>query len=146
MGSEAMIIREATDEDLGTLTAAALEAMNWSGEIRFTYEQFMSRPELSHYLGGWPRAGDFGVVAVTAEGTPVGAAWCRIFAAEDAGYGFVAPDIPELTIGVLAEKGDSAFGSSQDDIVIVPYTTSMKRLQRTANVRYIMASATSPED
>ena len=58
MGKEAMIIREATDEDLGILTAAALEAMNWSGDTRFTYEEFMSMPELSHYLEGWPRVGD----------------------------------------------------------------------------------------
>lgn len=112
MGNEAIILREATNEDLSTLTAAALEAMNWSGETRFTYEQFMSKPELSHYLKGWPRAGDFGVVAETAEGTPVGAAWCRIFAADDAGYGFVAPDIPELTIGVLAENRGSGAGTA----------------------------------
>lgn len=54
--------------------------------------------------------------------------------------------IPMRVIGVLAEKGDSAFGQSQDDIVIVPYTTSMKRLMRTPNVRYIMASAASAQD
>ena len=51
--------------------------------------------------------------------------------------------IPMRVVGVLAAKGDSAFGQSQDDIVIVPYTTSMKRLMRQANVRYIMAEATS---
>ena len=112
MGNEAMIIREATDEDLGILTAAALEAMNWSGETRFTYEQFMSTPELSHYLGGWPRKGDFGVVAETADGISVGAAWCRTFAAEDAGYGFVASDVPEVTIGVLAGHRGSGAGTA----------------------------------
>jgi len=51
--------------------------------------------------------------------------------------------IPMRVVGVLAAKGDSAFGQSQDDIVIVPYSTSMKRLMRQANVRYIMAEATS---
>ena len=54
--------------------------------------------------------------------------------------------IPMRVVGVLAVKGDSSFGTSQDDIIIVPYTTSMKRLQRVANVRYIMASATSDKD
>ncbi len=38
--------------------------------------------------------------------------------------------IPMRVVGQLAEKGDSAFGQSQDDIVMVPYTTCMKRLQR----------------
>nr|WP_246223734.1 N-acetyltransferase [Pseudarthrobacter psychrotolerans] len=112
MGPEAMIIREATAADLGVLSAAGLEAMNWTGEARFTYEQFMSTPELSHYLDGWPRAGDFGVVAETAEGTPVGAAWCRTFAVDDAGYGFVATDIPELTIGVLAGNRGTGVGTA----------------------------------
>lgn len=119
MGKEAMIIREATDEDLGILTAAALEAMNWSGNTRFTYEEFMSMPELSHYLEGWPRVGDFGVVADTADGTSVGAAWCRIFAAEDAAYGFVAPDVPELTIGVLAGHRGSGAGTALMEELIV---------------------------
>ncbi|MCZ2405003.1 GNAT family N-acetyltransferase [Paenarthrobacter sp. Z7-10] len=96
-----MIIRGATADDLSVLAAAAYEAMNWSGEARFTHEQIMRTPELSHYLEGWRRPGDFGVVAETADAVPLGAAWCRIFAVEDAGYGFVAPEIPELTIGVL---------------------------------------------
>jgi hypothetical protein len=101
MGNESMIIREATAKDLSILAAAGLEAMNWGGEAYLTYDQFMSTPELSRYLEGWPRAGDFGVVAETVNGISVGAAWCRIFAVEDAGYGFVAPEVPELTIGVL---------------------------------------------
>lgn len=135
MGNEAMIIREATDEDLGILTAAALEAMNWSGEIRFTYEQFMSTPELSHYLAGWPRAGDFGVVAEMPEGTPVGAAWCRIFPVDDAGYGFVAPDIPELTIGVLA--GNRGWGAG---------TALMEGLIAQGSARGLRAISLSVED
>jgi hypothetical protein len=59
MGNEAMIIRQATAEDLDVLRAVGLEAMNWTGESRFTFEQFMSLPELSHYLEGWPRPGDW---------------------------------------------------------------------------------------
>ena len=50
--------------------------------------------------------------------------------------------IPMRVVGQLAEKGDSAFGQSQDDIVIVPYTTCMKRQ---SSVNYIMAEAASKE-
>lgn len=46
------------------------------------------------------------MVAETADGIFVGAAWCCTFAVEDAGYGFVAPDVPELTISVLAGDRD----------------------------------------
>ncbi|MDP9982753.1 ribosomal protein S18 acetylase RimI-like enzyme [Pseudarthrobacter oxydans] len=135
MGYEAVTIREATAEDLNTLTAAGLEAMNWTGEVRFTFEQFLSTPELLHYLDGWPRPGDFGVVAETTDGTPVGAAWCRIFASEDAGYGFVAPDIPELTIGVLAGHRGTGAG-----------TALMERLIGQGSSRGLRAISLSVED
>ena len=54
--------------------------------------------------------------------------------------------IPMRVVGQLSEKGDSAFGQSQDDIIVVPYTTCMKRLQRQSNVRFIMAEAASKEE
>lgn len=99
-------VREATAEDTATLWAACFEAANWGGDIRFTTDQLMNDPEFSHYVHGWPRNGDFGVVAETRRsetrrGKGIGAAWCRIFSADDAGYGFVADDIPELSIGVV---------------------------------------------
>ena len=53
--------------------------------------------------------------------------------------------IPMRVVGVLGVKGDSAFGQSQDDIIVVPYSTSMKRLQRQSNLRYIMAQARSAD-
>ncbi len=37
-----------------------------------------------------------------AAGAPVGAAWIRFRPATDPGYGFVAPDVPERTVGVAA--------------------------------------------
>lgn len=73
MASKQMIVREATADDLSVFAAAAYEAMNWSGEARFTHEQIMGTPELLHYLEGWRRAGDFGVVAEAAA-VPMGAA------------------------------------------------------------------------
>lgn len=100
MEHEAVKVREATAADTATLWSACLEAANWHGDVRFTREQLMNRSELSHYVEGWPRPGDFGVVAETGNGEAVGAAWCRMFAGDEAGYGFVAADIPELSIGV----------------------------------------------
>jgi ribosomal protein S18 acetylase RimI-like enzyme len=135
MGYEEITIREATAEDLGVLRAAGLEAMNWTGEVRFTLEQSMSTPELSHYLDGWPRPGDFGVVAETTDGRHVGAAWCRIFTSEDAGYGFVAPNIPELTIGVLAGHRGTGAG-----------TALMERLIGQGSARGLRAISLSVED
>ncbi len=55
-------------------------------------------PELSRYVDGWGRPGDAGTVAEDEQ--PLGAAWYRLFDADGPGYGFVAPDIPELSIAV----------------------------------------------
>jgi putative ABC transport system permease protein len=49
--------------------------------------------------------------------------------------------LPFRVIGVLAPKGQNAFGRDQDDIVIVPYTTAQKKLMGITNVQSIMASA-----
>lgn len=51
------------------------------------------------YVRGYGRAGDSGVVALL-DGAPVGAAWYRLFSAEDPGYGYVRDDVPELALAV----------------------------------------------
>ena len=60
----------------------------------------LAMPTVSKYLNDWGRSGDGGVFAVNDDGEPLGAAWYRIFPVDAPGYGFVAADIPELSIGV----------------------------------------------
>jgi GNAT superfamily N-acetyltransferase len=60
----------------------------------------LSRPELAHYVVGWPRPGDLGVLAVDGQ-RPVGAAWLRLSPESDPGYGFVDAATPELSMGVV---------------------------------------------
>ena len=69
----------------------------------------VSDSAISHYVVGWPQEGDFGVIAHE-QGVPIGASWCRLFSAEPRGYGFVASDVPELTIGVIAERRREGIG------------------------------------
>jgi macrolide transport system ATP-binding/permease protein len=45
--------------------------------------------------------------------------------------------IPFQVIGVLSKKGSAIWGEDQDDIVIIPYTTSMKRVIGTTKIRTI---------
>ncbi|KAA6210441.1 GNAT family N-acetyltransferase [Streptomyces filamentosus] len=96
-----MRIRPAGAPDSGLLLRVLLEAYNWNGEERFTAAELAADPYAARYLDGWPRPGDFGVVAEDDDGEPVGAAWARTLTADAPGHGFVAPDVPELTIGVL---------------------------------------------
>lgn len=49
--------------------------------------------------------------------------------------------VPFKVIGLLATKGENAFGQDQDDVIIAPYTTVMKRILSTIYLQNIYASA-----
>lgn len=53
--------------------------------------------------------------------------------------------VPFKIVGVLEEKGENTFGQDQDDIILAPYTTVMKRLLATTYLGGIYTSATSEE-
>ncbi|MDY6800564.1 MAG: ABC transporter permease [Bacteroidota bacterium] len=53
--------------------------------------------------------------------------------------------IPFKIIGTLKEKGDNTFGQDQDDMILAPYTTVMKRLFRQNYLRAIVISAKSED-
>jgi GNAT superfamily N-acetyltransferase len=97
------IIRRAAAEDGAFMADMLVEAVNWSAEWKKkSRNRVLSTPLSAHYIAGWPRDTDLGVIA-EASGEPIGAAWLRFLPAADPGYGFVATDVPELTIGVTAQ-------------------------------------------
>jgi putative ABC transport system permease protein len=54
-------------------------------------------------------------------------------------------NVPFIVMGELVAKGLSVMGSDQDDVVIVPYTSAMKRLFGGSTLRGIIAQATSAQ-
>ena len=52
---------------------------------------------------------------------------------------------PFRIVGVLEAKGLSVQGSDQDDVVIIPYTSAMKRVTKQTMVRSINVQAATPE-
>ena len=54
-------------------------------------------------------------------------------------------NVPFQVIGVLKPKGTSITGSDQDDVVIVPYSTVMKRLSGITNLRMISVQCVSED-
>ncbi|MEV0273450.1 N-acetyltransferase [Hamadaea sp. NPDC050747] len=93
-------IRKAVADDAAFLAEMLLAAFDWRGTGRFTLSEVLARPDVAHYVAGWPRSGDLGVVAVDEAGVPAGACWLRYLPADDPGYGWVAADVPEITLGV----------------------------------------------
>ena len=53
-------------------------------------------------------------------------------------------NVPFIIVGVLAGKGLSVQGQDQDDIMIIPYTSAMKRVQRVTTLNSIMVQAAKP--
>jgi ribosomal protein S18 acetylase RimI-like enzyme len=102
-------IRPADAFDGPLLARMLVHAAAWRPDDRLTLEEALARPELAHYVEGWPRRDDRGVVAELIghqgglpTGTPVGAAWLRYLASDDPGYGYVDDLTPELMIGIDA--------------------------------------------
>ncbi|MET9273343.1 GNAT family N-acetyltransferase [Kribbella sp. NPDC003557] len=96
-----MHLRAATAADLPFLTEMLLEACNWDGSPWYDEEKARGDDHAWRYLADWPRASDFGVIAEL-DGSPAGATWGRLLTADRPGYGYIADDVPELTLGVSA--------------------------------------------
>jgi putative ABC transport system permease protein len=54
-------------------------------------------------------------------------------------------EIPFKIVGVLEAKGFNLFGQDQDDVVVIPYTSHMRRISRATFVSSILVQAASAE-
>src|SRR5712691_11762674 len=107
-----LLIRAATEADARFLAEMLGEAVAWrADEARPTVAEVLAQPTLALYVESWGRPGDYGAVAED-QGRPVGAAWYRTFTAERYGYGFVAADVPEVTVGVRIEARGRGGGTA----------------------------------
>ena len=101
--------RPAEVEDFTFLATMLGEAAVWRPDKPTpTADQVLADPRYAGYLAGWPRPGDYGLVAE--QGGPVGAAWYRTYTETSQGYGFVAEDVPELSIAVVASRRRGGIG------------------------------------
>jgi ribosomal protein S18 acetylase RimI-like enzyme len=101
--------RPAGAEDFTFLATMLGEAAVWRPDKPTpTADQVLADPRYALYLAGWPRQGDYGLVAE--QDGPVGAAWNRTFTEASHGYGFVAEDVPELAIAVIASRRHEGIG------------------------------------
>ena len=101
--------RRAEIKDFAFLATMLGEAAVWRPDKRTpTGDEVLADPRYAMYLVGWPRQGDFGLIAE--QGEPLGAAWYRMYSEASHGYGFIAEDIPELSIAVIAPRRHEGIG------------------------------------
>jgi hypothetical protein len=93
-GDPCHAIRLAAGEDVPFLRSMLVEAANWSpNKPRRSAEETLSDPQVAHYLDGWPRAGDFGFVALDRLETRIGACWVRYMPIQVTRRGPCHPDL-----------------------------------------------------
>jgi ribosomal protein S18 acetylase RimI-like enzyme len=98
------VIRRGSAQDVQFLRDMLRHAYYW----RWADPELADLPIL-RYVEGWGRRGDQSLIAI--EGfQPVGAAWYRLFTADEPGYGFVDEATPELTIAVVPSRRGRGLG------------------------------------
>ncbi|HTX55683.1 MAG TPA: ABC transporter permease [Candidatus Acidoferrales bacterium] len=71
----------------------------------------------------------------------------NLFPGEDPlGKTVLIRNVPFTVIGTLARKGQSAMGTDQDDVILIPYTASMQRLTGTWFGGFVSVIAVSAAD
>jgi len=108
------VFRLSAHADPAFLAEMLYEAVNWhddGAEERPPLDAVLAVPENARYISEWGRNGDFALCALDRRDEPIGAAWWRHFTASEPGYGYVADDVPELSIAVYPEFRRQRVGS-----------------------------------
>jgi len=128
-----------------TSAQAVFGANNWSTQIQGTTADFP-------IVRAWPVAsGVFvtdsdvrGAAKVCVLGTEVA---LQLFGdADPIGSTVRIKDMPFRVVGVMGVKGGQGWGGSQDDVILVPLTTAMRKLMNRTSVNAIAVSAVSERD
>lgn len=108
------LLRAATSEDVSFLWEMLYQAAYPLPDLRAPppFEEFQADGYHDRYIKGWGRDGDIGFVAESG-GTPVGAAWTRLFTDDEPPHGgFLGADVPLLSIAVTASSRASGVGTA----------------------------------
>ena len=106
----AVIIRRAAGADAQFMAQMLAAAAFWRDETIGSAQDALAIPAFAHYLDGWPRTDDLGVIAE--DPAPIGAAWLRHFNAADPGFGYVDDETPEMSIGVARYERGRGIGTA----------------------------------
>jgi len=104
------MIRPADRQDARFLRDMMRHAYHWR------LSEDAERP-VYRYVRNWGRIGDAGVVAMDGPHA-YGAAWYRLFTADEPGFGFVDEKTPELTIAVVPSRRGKGAGKELLDALL----------------------------
>jgi ribosomal protein S18 acetylase RimI-like enzyme len=73
-------------------------------------EIILKEPNIEKYLKNWGMNHDHALIALDGKKNPVGAVWIRLLNRENAGYGFVDDDTPELGMAIRSQHRGQGIG------------------------------------
>lgn len=131
---DAITIRRVEATDVRHVQQILYLAIGWNEPAGLPpLEEAMKHPELQRYFVEWGRPGDDGCIAER-DGEFVGGAVCRLFTDDDHGSGYLASDVPELGIGVIAdERGKGLGGRLLGCLADIARDTGIRRLSLSVN-------------
>ena len=107
------MIRPAGPQDVPFLRDMLRHAYYW----RVDKVSETGEPPVRRYVERWGRFGDTALIAIQ-DFQRVGAAWFRLFKSDNAGYGFVDEETPELSIAIVPSKRGTGLGSELLDALL----------------------------
>jgi putative ABC transport system permease protein len=127
---------------VGSGAQVVYQGKNWSTRINGVSPDYFTIRNWPIVIGGGFTQHDVDIAAnVCVLGNTVVQ---NLFGADDPiGKVIRIKSLPFLVVGVLQTKGSSSFGQDQDDIIMAPYTTVMKKLAGINWVNAIFASSIS---
>ena len=105
-----IIIRDLDQSETGILKTMLYNAIFIPPEEVKPPPEIIELPEIAVYIKDFGREGDICLVAEI-EGVIAGAVWTRLFTAGAQGYGFIAPEIPVLSMSVLEQYRRQGIGT-----------------------------------
>jgi putative ABC transport system permease protein len=134
----------AISPEVRTAGQAIANGHNWSTQISGESAQYLSIRSWSLAAGTMFTDRDVRTAAkVAVIGSKTAA---QLFGAENpVGHVVRVKSIPFVIIGLLMSKGAGMGGNNQDDILIVPYTTAMKRLTGDKSLKSVNLQISSSE-
>ncbi|MEU0542744.1 GNAT family N-acetyltransferase [Nocardia sp. NPDC005978] len=122
-----VIVRPALPTDEKHLWAMLFEASYSADQGRTSPDELRAIPALAHYVENWGVPGDLGVIAEL-NGELRGAAWLRLFTGDNAAYGYIDDDTPELAIGVVPGARGTGVGTLLMERLLVDARAAFKQV------------------
>jgi ribosomal protein S18 acetylase RimI-like enzyme len=94
-------IKPLTKEDLKFQEEMLYQSLYVPEDKEVYPREIVFNPLIHRYIKDWGRPGDFGFVAELKDTKKqVAAAWYRLFTSKEKGFGFISPEIPEVSVAV----------------------------------------------